>query len=158
MKTEIPTEKNPKEQIRIRVAGIIPLEGGYAFMHRIGVKNHPIGNYYTFAGGGLEENETLEEGTKREIKEEFGIEVEVIKKVYEIERIKQKQKEYFFLCKYVGGEFGTGIGPEFSNNPKYAYRGKYKPEIIKKEDLHKILLLPTEIRDKFIEDINKNTF
>lgn len=158
MKIETTTEKNSKEQIRIRVAGIIPLEGGYAFMHRVGVKNHPIGNYYTFAGGGLEENETLEEGTKREIKEEFGIEVEIVKKMYEIERIKQKQKEYFFLCKYIGGKFGTGTGPEFSNNPKYAYRGKYKPEIIKKEDLPKILLLPTEIRDKFIEDINKNTF
>lgn len=158
MKIETTTEKNSKEQIRIRVAGIIPLEGGYAFMHRVGVKNHPIGDYYTFAGGGLEENETLEEGTKREIKEEFGIEVEIVKKMYEIERIKQKQKEYFFLCKYIGGKFGTGTGPEFSNNPKYAYRGKYKPEIIKKEDLPKILLLPTEIRDKFIEDINKNTF
>ena len=37
-------------------------------MHRVGVKNHPIGDYYTFPGGGREGNETLEDGTKREIK------------------------------------------------------------------------------------------
>ena len=59
--------------MRIRLAGIIPMGDGFAFMHRVGVKNHPIGDYYTFPGGGKEGEETLEEGTIREIKEEFGI-------------------------------------------------------------------------------------
>ena len=65
------------------------------------------------------------------------------------------QKEYFFLCKYVGGEFGTGDGPEYNNDPKYIDSGKFIPEIIKKEDVKTLLLLPTEIRDKFVEDIEK---
>lgn len=142
-----------EEQMRTRVAGIIPMGDGFAFMHRVGVQNHPIGDYYTFPGGGQEPNETLEEGTKREIKEEFGIDVEVTKKLYEIEDGEQNKKEYFFLCKYVGGKFGTGTGPEFSGDPKYAHRGKYIPEIIKREDIEKIVLLPYEIRDKFVEDI-----
>jgi len=139
---------------RIRVAGIIPMEGGFALMHRVGVlKRKNIQDYYTFPGGGLEENETLEEGTKREIKEEFGIEVKVIRKMYEMKSEKFNQKEFFFLCEYVSGKFGTGEGPEFSNDPKYIDSGKYIPEIIKREDIKNILLLPSEIKEKFIEDI-----
>ena len=141
---------------RIRVAGIIPMEDGFALMHRVGViKRKDYQEYYTFPGGGLEENETLEQGVIREIKEEFVIDVEVVKKLYEMNSEKFNQKEYFFLCKYVGGEFGTGDGPEYNNDPKYIDSGKFIPEIINKEDVKTLLLLPTEIRDKFVEDIEK---
>lgn len=147
------------EEIRIRVAGILPIEDGFVFMHRVGVKNHPIGDYYTFPGGGKEENETLEECAKREIKEEFGIDVEVKEKLYELERFEERsQKEYFYLCTYIGGIFGSGDGPEFSNDPKYEDRGKYIPEIVKREDIEKILLLPYEIRDLFIQDLKNGRF
>ncbi len=139
--------------MRTRVAGIIPMENGFAFMHRVGVQNHPIGDYYTFPGGGQEENETLEDGTKREIKEELGIDVEVIKLLYQLEDKENQKDEYFFLCKYIGGEFGTGDGPEFSGDPRYAYRGKYIPEIIQREDIEKIQLLPREVKDKLVKDI-----
>ena len=139
---------------RIRVAGIVPLEDGFGLMHRVGViKQQAFQNYYTFPGGGLEEGETLEEGTKREIKEEFGIDVKIVKKMYEIYKEEFDQMEYFFLCEYIGGEFGTGTGPEFSNDPKYKDSGKFTPEIIKTEDVKQILLLPQEIRDMFVKDI-----
>lgn len=144
-----------KQENRIRLAGIIPINDGFAFMHRIGVQNHPIGDYYTFPGGGKEEGETLEEGTKREIKEELGINVDIVKKLYEMENGEQNKKEYFFLCKYIDGTFGTGTGPEFSGDPKYIDRGEYIPEIISKEDIEKITLLPLEIKNKFVEDIKK---
>lgn len=105
---------------RIRVAGIIKINSGYAFMHRKNVvKRKDFKEYYTFPGGGLEENETLEEGVIREIKEEFGINVKVIKKLYEMYSEKFNQREYFFFCEYESGVFGTGDGPEFSKNPKY---------------------------------------
>ena len=147
---------------RIRVAGILPMEGGFAFMHRTNVKNHPIGDYYTFPGGGREENETLENGVKREIKEEFGIEVEVKELLYEtsnmLNRKKIPTKEYFYLCKYVSGEFGTGDGPEFSNNPKYADSGNYIPEIISREDTENILLLPEDVRNLFLQDLKNERF
>ena len=141
---------------RTRVAGIIFIDGGIALMHRVGViKRKDIQEYYTFPGGGLEEGEILEEGTIREIKEEFGIDVKVVKKLYELESKRFNQKEYFFLCEYVSGKFGTGKGPEFSNNPKYIDSGKYLPEIIKKEEIKNIPLLPPEIKDKLIMDLEK---
>lgn len=141
---------------RTRVAGIIPIEDGFAFMHRVGVvKRKDIQEYYTFPGGGLEEGETPEEGCIREIKEEFGIDVNVVKKLYEMKSEKFNQKEVFYLCEYISGEFGTGQGPEFSNNPKYVDSGKYLPEIIRREDIENLLLLPTEVKEKFIEDLKR---
>ncbi len=139
---------------RTRVAGIVPMEGGFAFMHRKDViKRKDYQDYYTFPGGGLEAGETPEQGVIREIKEEFGIDVKVVKKLYEIYSEKFNQRELFFLCEYVGGEFGTGDGPEFNNDPKYAECGKYIPEIVNKEDVADILLLPTDVRDLFVNDI-----
>ena len=139
---------------RIRVAGIVPINDGFAFIHRADViKRKDFQNYYTFPGGGLEKGETLEEGTIREIKEEFGINVKIIRKLYEMNSEKFDQKEYFFLCEYIDGEFGTGTGPEFSNDPKYKDSGKYIPEIVKREEVKNLLLLPQEIKDDFVKDI-----
>ena len=144
--------------MRVRVAGIIPMEDGFALMHRTGNKVSGILDYHVFPGGGLEEGETLEEGTAREIKEEFGIDVKVKEKIYEYELRKNglEQKEYFFLCEYVSGKLGTGEGPEFNNDPKYADRGNFIPEIVKRSEIHKINLLPPDIRDKFVEDVKNN--
>lgn len=139
--------------MRTRVAGIIPMNDGFVLMHRKNViRNKEYQEYYTFPGGGLEEEETLEEGVIREVKEEFGINVKVTKKLYELENVKLNMKEYFFLCEYVDGKFGTGEGEEFSNNPEYKDSGEYIPEIVKKEDISKIVLLPLEIKEKFLED------
>lgn len=143
---------------RIRVAGLVEMENGYALMHRMNVKkkensNAPYGEYYVFPGGGLEENETLEEGVKREVLEEFGIEVEVKEKLY-FRQIGEELDEYLFWCKYVSGTLGTGTGPEFSGDPKYADRGLYIPTIVPKEEIKNIRLLPEEFKEKMLKDFN----
>lgn len=143
---------------RIRVAGLVEMESGYALMHRMNVKKkenstQPYGEYYVFPGGGLEENETLEEGVRREVLEEFGVEVEVKEKLY-FRQIGEELDEYLFLCKYVTGELGTGDGPEFSGDPKYADRGLYIPTIVPKEEIKNIRLLPEEFKEKLIKDFN----
>lgn len=144
---------------RIRVAAILPMNNGYAFMHRKDViKRKDFQEYYTFPGGGLEQGETPEEGTIREIEEEFGIKVKVVKKLYEIESEKFNQKEIFFLCEYVSGTFGTGTGPEFSNAPKYIDSGKYIPEIIEKDKIKDILLLPQNVKEMFLKDVELGEF
>lgn len=135
------------------------MEGGFAFMHRKDViKRKDYQEYYTFPGGGLEEGETPEEGTIREIKEEFGINVKIVKKLYETYSEKFNQREIFYLCEYIDGEFGTGDGPEFNNDPKYIDSGKYIPEIVKREDVENTLLLPTEIKELLVKDIKAEAF
>ncbi len=147
-------EKNNK--LTIRVAGIVPMDNGFVFMHRKNVKrNKDYEEYYTFPGGHLEEGETLEEGVIREIKEEFGIDVKVVRNLYELENNKLNMKEYFFLCEYINGEFGTGEGEEFSNNPEYKDSGEYIPEIVKRENISNLVLLPLEIKEKFMLDLGK---
>jgi 8-oxo-dGTP pyrophosphatase MutT (NUDIX family) len=146
--------------MRIRCAGLIKMGDGYAFMHRMNVKptvgtNKPYGEYYVFPGGGLEENETFEECAKREILEELGIEVKVIKRLYE-KNTDNQLIQYVYLCEYVSGTFGTGTGPEFSGDPKYANRGDYIPTIVKKEDIENIRLVPEEFKNKLVEDIKNN--
>ena len=144
---------------RTRVAGIIFMKDGIALMHRTNVKKRKdYQDYYTFPGGGLEEGETEEEGTIREIKEELGINVKVIKKLYEMNSEKFEQREIFYLCEYINGEFGTGDGPEFSGNPNYKESGNYIPEIISKEKIKDTLLLPLEIKEKLLEDIKRGSF
>ena len=144
---------------RTRVAAILKMENGYAFMHRKDVKNNKeLKDYYTFPGGGLEEGETLEEGVIREIEEEFGIKVKVIKKLYEIQSEKFNGLEIFFLCEYISGKFGTGTGPEFDNNPAYADCGKYIPEIIEVNKIKDILLVPQNVKEMFLEDLKNTKF
>ena len=85
--------------MKTRCAGIVKFGEGIALMHRRNVKkqegtNKPYGEYYVFPGGGLEETDaSLEDGVRREIKEEFGIEVRVIRKQYE-NIIPEKLAEY----------------------------------------------------------------
>ena len=143
-------------KLAIRVAGIVSMNGGFVLMHRKNViRNKDYQEYYTFPGGHLEEGETLEEGVIREIKEEFGIKVKVVRKLYELENSKVNMKEYFFLCEYVDGKFGTGDGEEFSNNPEYKDSGEYIPEIVKRENISNLIVLPLEIKEKFVQDLQK---
>lgn len=141
---------------RIRVAGIVEMDDGFALMHRINVKptpntNKPYGEYYVFPGGGVEtKDKNFEEAVKREILEEFGIEVEVKNQVY-YKKIDNETEEYVYYCVYKSGIFGTGTGPEFSEDPKYKDRGEYIPTIVKKDNIKNIRLIPENFKEEFIE-------
>ncbi|XKK25588.1 NUDIX domain-containing protein [Bacillus sp. CB62A.1] len=59
--------------IRNRGAAIIVQEGKIALIKRIREEE----TYYVFPGGGVEEGETPEEATKREVYEELGLHIKV---------------------------------------------------------------------------------
>ena len=146
--------------MRVRCAGCVLMDGGIALMHRRNVKKQegttkPYGEYWVFPGGGLEETDSSkEEGAAREVKEEFGIDIKVEDIL--IERHIDDLDEYLFKCSYVGGTFGTGTGPEFSGDPKYADRGEYIPEIVPLNKIKDIRLIPEEFKEKLVELIDKN--
>ena len=105
--------------------------------------------YYTFPGGGMDEGETEQQCVTREVFEEFGMTVEPIKKVYVYEGA--KSIEYFYLCKWISGEFGSGEGEEYQADRN---RGVYKPSLLDVKDIPNLPLMPPEVAKAFVEDFN----
>ena len=136
------------EKKRERARAIIVRDGKFVSMYR--EKQGRI--YYTFPGGGIEENESEEACVKREVFEEFGIIVEPIKKVYTYEN--KISKEHFYLAKWLSGEFGSGKGEEFQENQN---NGIYIPKLIEISDIPKLPLMPPEVASAFYDDYIRNS-
>jgi 8-oxo-dGTP pyrophosphatase MutT (NUDIX family) len=107
--------------------------------------------FYTFPGGGLEGTESELDCVKREVVEEFGMQVEPIKKVYAYEN--EISVEYFYVAKHISGEFGSGVGEEFQPDRN---RGVYIPTLLSIKDIPNTPLMPPEVAEAFYSDYNKN--
>ena len=106
--------------------------------------------YYTFPGGGMNENETMEECVKRECFEELGITISPKREIYTYEN--ETTIQHFWLCDWISGEFSTGEGEEFElNNPK----GIYIPVLVDNDRIGKIPLMPPIIATELLNDIEK---
>ena len=108
--------------------------------------------YWTTPGGGVEDGESRDEAIKRECYEELGVIVQP-GKVF-LERIADKpaikgQKEFFYYCDIIGGEVGTGKGPEFQKGTGYI--GEYKVEWVELEKVSQLKLKPQEVKEKILE-------
>ena len=131
---------------RIRVGAIILYNGKLVSMYR----KKENRKFYTFPGGGIEQNETEQNCVIREVYEEFGIKVKPLKKLYTYEN--KLNIEHFYFCEWIDGKFGTGKGEEFESN----LYGLYKPTMINIEDIPKLPLMPPEIANEFYSDYTKN--
>ena len=132
---------------RVRCRAIICVDDKIVSMYR--EREDRI--FYTFPGGGMEENENEEICVKREVMEEFGISIEPIKKVYIYEN--EISLEHFYIAKYISGEFGTGTGEEFQDTKN---NGVYIPKLIDIKDIPHIPLMPHEIAEQFYNDYISN--
>ena len=88
-----------------RAGGIVTKDDRVLLMHQI-VKGE---DFYTLPGGSWEVGEELEETCRREIKEEFNIDVEVGKLVFLLDTT--TRLAFYFLCDYIQGDIKLG-GPE----------------------------------------------
>lgn len=134
-----------------RGAAIIPYGNSIILMRRergYG-KNKQI--YYTIPGGGREVGEKIDETTIREMKEELGIDVEIVELLYKLDTVRRMQ--YIFLGKYVSGKLGTGEGEEFQNLDYNKY-GKYIPEVVTLEKLKKIKVVPLNLKRELIREFD----
>lgn len=104
--------------------------------------------YYVIPGGGLEGDETLEEGVIREVKEELGITVTVNDLLGTDDF--QNTRHYFFDCTYQSGTLGTGMGPEYID-PNYEGEGQYIPVAVPLTKLKEIDLIPRIIKELIID-------
>lgn len=132
---------------RERCRAIIIIDGQIVSMYR--ERDGRI--YYTFPGGGMEENETEIDCVKREVIEEFGMVVEPIKKVYSYEN--EISVEHFYICKHISGKFGSGEGEEFQEGRN---RGVYIPKMIDIKNIPNLPLMPPEIAESFYTDYITN--
>ncbi len=96
--------------------------------------------YYVFPGGGIEEGETPETGTKREALEELGVKVKVNECIAKVEF---NGTQYFFLAEIISGTFGTGQGEEYTDGNRG--RGTYLPMWVGIEELSSIDVKPKEV-------------
>ena len=81
---------------------------------RTKIKNGNKNIYYTIPGGHLEDKESYEEATLREIKEELGIDIKIKEELISLFNEDLKRQETFFIADYISGEIGTGDGEEWS--------------------------------------------
>ncbi|MDY6072212.1 MAG: NUDIX domain-containing protein [Bacilli bacterium] len=109
---------------RVSSRAIIIEDGKLLTMFRRKIKKDgSVKEYYVIPGGGLEESETLEENVIRELKEEFNVDIEIVKFL--------STEEYddtianYFLCKIVNGTPKLG-GEELDRiTPENYYEIRY---------------------------------
>ena len=142
-------KKYLNNKIEKRVRAIIIEDGKVLLMHRI-KHGH---EYWVFPGGEVDDTDkSLENGLKRECLEELGVNVEIgdllMKKFYILDNF-QGQVQYFYNCKIISGEVGTGTGPEWNGRNVEKY-GTYKVVWIPISLLKDKTVYPFEVRDKIL--------
>lgn len=121
---------------------------GIISIKRTKYKNGKVyATYYTFPGGHVENGEKFEETVVREVHEELGINVKIIKEIKSIINNELNRQEKFFFCENIGGKIHEGDGPEFTNI-NYEKYGKFEIVEIKISQINKYNLLPIEIKNE----------
>ena len=138
--------------MRNRAGGLLIENGKILLIHRIKNINGERKEYYVVPGGGIEEKENIKEATIRELKEETGLNIKLIKDEPLITFKTENGNQYFSLINKVSGVLGTGDGPEF-NDPAYKNMGEFILEFIDINDIieMKINMVPDKVRMSFIE-------
>ncbi len=116
---------------RINGRAIIIENDEVILMFRRRIKDGIKKEYYAIPGGGKEENETIEEATIREIKEEFNLDVELKEYLGKVED--EKNIGHVFRAETVNGNLSLG-GEELKHNSPDNY---YEVRKIKVEDIDK---------------------
>lgn len=127
-----------------RVRAIIMKNDSFLTMKR--VKSNET--YWVFPGGGVEDGEENVGAMIRECKEELGVDVEVLELMFENSFVRKEdgeQREYFYKCNIIGGELGTGDGPEYQENS--GYEGTHELEWINLGELKNFDIRPVEIKN-----------
>lgn len=136
---------------RVSSRGIIIEDGKVYTMFRRRINDDgTVKEYYVIPGGGIHENETLEENVIREIKEEFSVDVEI--NGYLGKNESDETIANFFSCSIINGTPKLG-GEELERCTEQNY---YEIRKVAIEDLNKIDVIGTDMimkayREEYIE-------
>ncbi len=87
-------------------------------------------DFWNLPGGGLEEGESPWGGVMREVKEETGLEVEVVKLLGIYSKVDKDEIVFSFLCNVIGGSLSTS---DESDQVEYFEVGKIPKNISAKQ-------------------------
>ncbi|MDX5482410.1 MAG: NUDIX hydrolase [Hymenobacteraceae bacterium] len=139
------------DKLRVRVCGIC-LQDDQLLLVRHGqtIHNHA---FWAPPGGGLQYGETLQEGLRRELKEETGLEVKVCRFLFVNEFLEPPLHaiEFFFEVKVTGGTLQKGQDPEAKQEGQLIEQVQWlsvkEIQAIPPADKHRILRLLLSLDD-----------
>lgn len=108
--------------------------------------------YFTFPGGGIEENETEEQATHRELYEETSIKIDIDRLIYKLD-YDNGDTHYYFLSRYLSGEPRVQAGTNEYNDNQLG-NDTYKPMWLPVKELPSTTLYPLKVRDRLIDDLS----
>ncbi len=134
---------------RTRVTALVIKNDCILMMHRVNNGNE----YWVLPGGGLEDGETLEGATLRELKEETSIEATVKEKVLDFVDDKGDQ-HVVFLCNYLSGEAKLDENSEEANNKDL--NQLYDPQWVSIEKIKELTMYPIKEKEYLLNYEKQN--
>lgn len=134
-----------------RASGIVIKDGKILLMRQV----YQGEDFYNLPGGGLEENEALEDACQREVHEEFNIDIEVGRLIYILDT--PSRLNFVFECEYKDGETVLG-GPE---KARMNDDDQYFVEWLDLKEIENINLQPEKTKEgllKYLSNKNAPTF
>jgi 8-oxo-dGTP diphosphatase len=90
------------------VVGLVAREGEVLIARKRVVPGHFLSGQWHVPGGRVEARESLEEAVKREIREEAGIEIDVVESLGIVDFEERGAKVHWFRCAHRAGELRAG--------------------------------------------------
>jgi ADP-ribose pyrophosphatase YjhB (NUDIX family) len=126
-----------------RVSAIIVEKKKILLIHRIKSGKE----YFVLPGGSVEKNEKNENALIREVKEEAGLNVEIERKLWQVNNEYDKRTQYIYLISKYSGNLKLG-SPE---KERQSEDNKYILEWRDIEDLKFVKFFPSEIKKSILE-------
>lgn len=117
---------------------IIPDEEGNILMVK---QRHEGNDIWMVPGGGIEEGENSAEAAVREVFEETGLDIRIVRLLWHVEEVSAARGQRFvnfFLAEITGGELSLGKDPEFDSSNQVLREVKFmsKGEILNLERIY----------------------
>ena len=106
--SSLPPTQSARARFRIGVFAVIERDGRYLLARR-----RDIG-WWNLPGGGLEAGETVDEGLAREVHEEVGVEIEIVRLVGVYSKPGKQEVVLTFLCRLRGPQAQPTTSEEVS--------------------------------------------
>ena len=81
-------------------------------------QSHEGRDIWMVPGGGIEDGESAAQAAVREVREETGLDIEVLRMIWHVEEVSERGQSFvnFFTARITGGTLELGADPEFDED------------------------------------------